>query len=69
MQKNAAEECRHKKAKWRDERHCKSKDTQSSAYDMGEPADVAQAAVLNGEALHPEHLLHTARKTSLFFKG
>ena len=59
--KDSARECRHKKAKEVNERHC-NEDTQFSVDSMDEPAEVAQAAVLNGDALHPEHLLHTGTK-------
>ena len=67
--KDAAEECPHKKAKKFDRRHCNDKDTWFSAYDMGEPAEVARAAVLNSGALHPEHLLHTGTEEVPFLKS
>ena len=57
VQKNAAEECCHWKAKKFDERHCNTVDMKFSAYGMDKPAEVAHAAVLNGDTLHPEHLI------------
>ena len=66
MQKNASEECPHKKANEFDERHSNDEDTQFSANDMDKPADVAQAEVLNGDALHPEHLHRTGTEDKSF---
>ena len=67
--KDAAEECRHKITKWRDERHCNSKDTQFSVYGMDEPGDVVQAAGLNCDAQHPEHLLRIGTEDKSLIKA
>ena len=39
-----------------------------SVHGIDEP-DVAQAAVLNSDALHPENLLHTGIEDKSFLKG
>ena len=46
-----------------------NEDTKFSVYDMDEPGDVAQTAALNGDALHPEHLLHTGTEEVFFLKS
>ena len=68
MQKNAAEERRHKPMEL-DERHCNDEDTQFSVDHEDEPANVAQDAALNGDAQHPEHLLRIDTEDESFIKG
>ena len=66
--KDSARECRHKKAKEVNERHC-NEDTQFSVDHEDEPANVAQDAALNGDAQHPEHLLRIDTEDESFIKG